>query len=113
MIVRDHHLNFSGGKEILVPSRLLYGVIPDALLDTYHFWQDESIVPVGTTIDNIENAMRGYKRLRGYAKEEDGEFIIFVEFTCIGSYENFVDSNQKNNMSVNFYPFSFSTVSGL
>jgi len=48
----------SGGKEILVPARLLYGVIPDALLDTYHFWQDESIVPLGTTIDQFESAMR-------------------------------------------------------
>jgi hypothetical protein len=107
LIVRDqqHHLNLSGGKEILVPARLLYGVIPDALLDTYHFWQDESIVPLGTTIDQFESAMRGYKRLRGYPKEEDGEFMIFVEFTSIGSYDNFVDSKQKNNGFDNFFLF--------
>lgn len=41
LVVRDqqHKKNLSGGKEVLVPSRLLYGLIPDALLDAYTFWQ--------------------------------------------------------------------------
>jgi len=49
LIIRDteHHLNLSGGKEVLVPSRLLYGIVPDALLDAYTFWQDESRIPMG------------------------------------------------------------------
>jgi hypothetical protein len=99
LVVRDqqHHLNFSGGKEVLVPSRLLYGVVPDALLDSYTFWQDESIVPEGITIDQFEDAMRGYKRLRGYPKEDDGEFMIFIEFTSVGSYENHFPSTTKRN----------------
>ena len=47
LIVRDaqHHLNLSGGKETFVPRRLLAGMVPDALLDTYRFWQDESEAP--------------------------------------------------------------------
>jgi hypothetical protein len=57
-------------------------------LDAYTFWQDESVVPEGTAIDRFEEAMRGYKRLRGYPKEEDGECMIFIEFTSVGSYEN-------------------------
>lgn len=101
LVVRDqqHHLNLSGGKEVLVPSRLLHGVVPEALLDAYTFWQDESVVPEGTTIDQYEAAMRGYKRLRGYPKEEDGEFIIFIEFISVGSYENHFLSPKRNNGS--------------
>lgn len=57
-------------------------------MDAYTFWQDESVVPEGTAIDRFEEAMRGYKRLRGYPKEEDGECMIFIEFTSVGSYEN-------------------------
>lgn len=108
LVVRDqqHHLNYSGGKEVLVPSRLLYGVVPDALLDTYTFWQDESVVPEGTTVDQFENAMRGYKRLRGYPKEEDGEYMIFIEFTSVGSYENhFPSTTRRNNRYSNLLFF--------
>lgn len=99
LVVRDqqHHLNFSGGREVLVPSRLLYGVIPEALLDAYIFWQDESVVPQGTVIDQYETAMRGYKRIRGYPKEEDGEYIVFIEFNSIGSFENHFPSQRRNN----------------
>jgi hypothetical protein len=44
LVIRDaqHPDNFSGGKETLVPARLLYGVVPQALLDSYIFWEDES-----------------------------------------------------------------------
>ena len=37
-----HEDNLSGGRETFVPKRLLYGSIPDCLLDEYRFWQDES-----------------------------------------------------------------------
>jgi hypothetical protein len=100
LVVRDqqHHLNLSGGKEILVPSRLLYGLIPEALLEAYTFWQDESVVPQGTTIDDFPQASRGYKRLRGYPTQSDGEFMVFVELTSIGSYEDFIaPSSSRNN----------------
>ena len=33
--------NLSMGTETLIPSRLLYGVVPAALLEAYEFWQDE------------------------------------------------------------------------
>ena len=41
LIIREdtHHLNLSGGKEKFVPARLLYGAIPQALLDTFRFWE--------------------------------------------------------------------------
>jgi hypothetical protein len=81
MIVRDaeHESNLSGGKEVLVPSRLLYGLLPQTLLDQYTFWQDERTSPAGSHVSAIERAMAcggagdadgattaGYKHLRGY-----------------------------------------------
>lgn len=100
LVVRDqqHLKNLSGGKEVLVPSRLLYGLVPDALLDAYTFWQDESIVPQGTSMDDFATACVGYKRMRGYPKEEDGEYIIFIETTCVGSYDEHISpTNAINN----------------
>ena len=90
-IVRDagHTSNLSGGKEVFVPSRLLYGVLPQALLDAYRFWQDESVAPKGVTDDEFLASCRGYKRLRGYPVDEEGEFILFVEFTYVGSEKDF------------------------
>lgn len=90
-IVRDagHRLNLSGGKEVFVPSRLLYGVVPQALLDTYRFWQDESVAPKGVADDEYLAASRGYKRLRGYPIDEEGEFMLFVEFIYVGSEKDF------------------------
>ena len=55
----DYPENLSGGEETFIPSRLLYGLVPCALLDTHKFWQDEE--------DN----------LRGYPHEE-GPYIIYV-----------------------------------
>lgn len=45
-----------GSREQLVPPRLLYGIIPDCLLEDYSFWQD------------IESG-QGTARLRGYKTE--------------------------------------------
>ena len=44
LVVRDASVpgNLSGGKETLVPERLLYGLIPQCLLDAYRFWRDET-----------------------------------------------------------------------
>lgn len=49
-----------GTQEQFIPSRLLYGIVPSALLDTHMFWQDKS--------DN----------LRGYPKD-DATHIIYIE----------------------------------
>lgn len=67
LIIREqqHPLNLSGGKEVLVPPRYLYGVVPQALLDAYTFWKDESKAPRGTSMLGFPIASRGYKRLRG------------------------------------------------
>ncbi len=43
VIIRDknHPDNISGSDEQFIPSRLLYGIVPSALLDTHLFWQDK------------------------------------------------------------------------
>lgn len=43
VIIRDkvHPANISGTDEQFIPSRLLYGIVPSALLDSYLFWQDK------------------------------------------------------------------------
>ncbi len=43
-IIRDaaHQCNLSGGRETLVPPYLLHGLLPQALLETHLFWQDET-----------------------------------------------------------------------
>ena len=68
-IIRDaaHESNLSGGREYFVPACLLYGLFPEALLDTHRFWQDET--PSGTI---------GRRHLRGYPIESSGEHILFV-----------------------------------
>jgi hypothetical protein len=91
LVVREqqHHLNYSGGPETLVPSRLLFGVIPEALLDAYIFWQDESIAPRGTPVEEFDRATRGHKRLLGYPKATDGEYVVIVEFSSTGNWADF------------------------
>ena len=54
----DVHENASNTEETFIPSRLLYGIVPSALLDTHRFWQD--------THDN----------LRGYPKDSDGHMLV-------------------------------------
>jgi len=38
----SHEQNMSGGQETYLPSHLLSGLIPDALLNEFRFWYDES-----------------------------------------------------------------------
>jgi len=58
----DLPANLSGGTETFIPSRLLYGIVPCALLNTHQFWQDEG------------------DQLRGYP-EDNGAHLILVELT--------------------------------
>ena len=53
VITRDWMVeaNLSLGKETYLPSRLLYGLVPQALLDSYSFWQDED--------DHVRGSPRG------------------------------------------------------
>jgi hypothetical protein len=91
-------LNLSGGKETLVPERFLYGIIPQTLLENYVFWQDESIVPFGTKIENFVMANKSYKKLLGYPKNDSAndEFILIVEFVYTGIWtENPVQNIDK------------------
>lgn len=99
LVVREqqHHLNISGGRETLVPERLLYGVVPHALLDAYRFWEDESLAPRGTKPEDFARLSRGYKRLLGYPIEEDGEYMIIVEFKYTGSWTDFIPPALNTN----------------
>jgi hypothetical protein len=66
VIFRDatHQKNISGSQEQFIPSRLLYGLVPSALLDTHLFWQDKN--------DN----------LRGYPTDSSPH-IIYVELVKV------------------------------
>ena len=98
LVIREsqHHLNLSGGKEVLVPSRLLYGLVPQALLDAYIFWQDESIVPVGTPEEDFATASKGYKKLRGYPVEKQGEYVMIVEIQSVGSWADYHSTDDSH-----------------
>ena len=67
-IIRDsnHEMNLSGSRETLVPKCLLLGLIPEALLDSHRFWQDETTVP-----DDLS-----YRRLRGYPYDSAGYLLV-------------------------------------
>lgn len=99
LVVREqsHHHNISGGREVLVPARFLYGVVPHALLDAYRFWEDESFAPRGTKAEDFPKLARGYKRLLGYPIDEDGEFMIIVEFRYTGSWTDFIPPAANTN----------------
>ena len=97
VVVREqqHHKNISGGREFLIPSRLLYGAIPEALLESYLFWQDESLVPQETHPDDYSKLCRDYKRLRGYPKDEEDEHMIIVEFLSTGDWTTYVPPTKE------------------
>jgi hypothetical protein len=70
-IIRDanHELNLSRSRETLVPTCLLLGLIPEALLDSHRFWQDETTVP----------GALNFRRLRGYPLEHSADYILIVD----------------------------------
>ena len=114
LIIREkqHPENYSGGKELLIPSRLLYGLLPEALLEAYTFYQDESLCPSDTLPDNFVNASRGYKRLRGYPKGADSNLIIFVELRdtpwkwsdMAANISNQTGVNNENTVQITKFP---------
>ena len=69
-IIRDthHDLNLSGSRETLVPKCLLLGLIPEAMLDSHRFWQDETTVPSDVN----------YRRMRGYPLDS-ADYLLIVE----------------------------------
>ena len=87
----------SGGVETFVPARLLFGALPQSLLDSYLFWQDEALLPT-SVLDGEDNNNggsgseqgNGYQRLRGYPKKNAKgceETLLIIEFQSIGSWE--------------------------
>jgi hypothetical protein len=103
LIHRDaHHKdNLSGGREKFVPSRLLAGVIPASLLESYYFWSDESLAPKGCRTNSLHQYSRNYKRLCGYPVEENGEFLIIVEFIFCGSWPECAFNAPANHIKAN------------
>ena len=69
-IIRDsnHELNLSGSRETLVPRCLLLGLIPEALLDSHRFWQDQLTQP----------GVANFRRLRGYPLETE-DYLVVVD----------------------------------
>ena len=78
-IIRDaaHESNLSHGREFFVPECLLYGLFPQALLDTHQFWQDET-----------SSGSACHRRLRGYPKENSGEHLLLVDIVHEGLVAN-------------------------
>ena len=92
VIVRDatHEQNLSGGRETFIPSRLLYGAVPDCILEEYRFWQDESSYNWKSSAPLREQAVY-HRRLRGYAVNADKtDHMIIVEFGSVGDWNEFL-----------------------
>jgi hypothetical protein len=106
VIVREpqHVDNLSGGRETLIPSRFLYGLIPDALLDAYSFWQDESDSPLE---ESRRDVTRGYRRLCGYPNADDGDYLIYAEIVHHGSWNDLSPESQTKCNEVNILSTGF------
>lgn len=110
--------NLSGGVETFVPKRLLLGVVPQSILDSYLFWQDEALEPTGVLTgvshggeadssdddspahDDVDDSAElpslnpGYRRLRGYPREDAKgceDTIVLIEFQTVGSWDDTED----------------------
>ncbi len=90
-----------------LPWDLLYGVIPDALLDTYHFWQDESIVPLGTTIDQFESAMRDTNDFVAIQRRKTENSWFLWNSPLSARMTTLLIQNKKNNGFDTVISFSF------
>lgn len=58
-------------------ARYMYGLVPQALLDAYTFWRDESKGPAVSGKDPSQSS--GYQRLMGYPRADDGDFMVIIE----------------------------------
>jgi hypothetical protein len=101
----QHPKNLSGGREKLIPSRFLYGLLPQALLDAYLFWQDERTQPASkhSRMDEIsEGSFNFYRRLRGYPVSEDGEYLLIVVIEQTGNLDagSYAANDQPDNTEV-------------
>ena len=75
VIIRDatHPENLSGSKETLIPTRFLYGLLPQCIMIRHRFWRDET------------NVLRGYPlkldpKSGEWQPDLKGEFILLVVF---------------------------------
>jgi hypothetical protein len=64
-------------------------------LDEYRFWQDESLAPAGSAMP-----VPGYKKLRGYPIEAQGESMIFVEIRPVGNWQDVGQRSSKATCNV-------------
>lgn len=62
----EYELNLSSGTETYIPERLLYGTVPQTLLEQYIFWQDE---------DDM---------LRGYPRDDKSPYMIEITLAKAG-----------------------------
>jgi len=81
VIKRDtsHPDNLSNGKEVYIPRRLLFGLVPQCILDEYRFWRDETAVAA--------NGRIGHMRLLGYSIDAEGEFMVRIDMQAARGVE--------------------------
>ena len=51
LLITRSNPKLGGGVETFIPPRLLQGIIPSSLLETFHFWQGEDLIIRGEPID--------------------------------------------------------------
>lgn len=102
LIHRDqqHKHNLSGGRETFVPTRLLYGVVPESLLQNYQFWQDESTSPKDGQREHYMANSRNYKRLRGYPNKEDGEFFDYYRVLYTSNWGSHITNSVSSVIDI-------------
>jgi thiol-disulfide isomerase/thioredoxin len=72
--------NLSFGTETYIPARLLSGVLPETLLDTHRFWQDEEDQLRGYPIVDEKDADKKNKAESGTSKGES--MMIYVNLAA-------------------------------
>ena len=80
----------------MVPARLMYGIVPQCLLDEYTFWEDESSA-AGSPEKDPGGA--SFKRIRGYPKVADGLHLLIVELRRRGSWLNVAKGTSTSSES--------------
>eukprot|EP00750_Incisomonas_marina_P014138 INCI17609.11.p1 GENE.INCI17609.11~~INCI17609.11.p1 ORF type:complete len:5029 (+),score=1065.32 INCI17609.11:298-15384(+) len=91
-----HEQNLSGGREKFIPKRMLWGAVPDCILDEYRFWQDESVHNWKSDVPFNDQKVY-HRRLRGYpVNEEKTDTMIIIEFGSVGDWKSFLSSGHHS-----------------
>ena len=67
-------------------------MVQDSFLDAYDFWEDEKT----NNFEYTDRRDRGYKRMLGYPKDADGEYLLIVEIRGIVELSRRFSGKNKN-----------------